>query len=407
MQTIGYLVPEFPGQTHNFFWREIAALNELGVGVQLFSTRLPLSSIESTSWGKDAKKRTLYLFPLGWLGIIQAACTLFLAGPQRIWRCFRIILGTPDLSPRARGRMLGLLFLGAHLSKLARAKNIQHIHVHSCADAANIALFAHLVSSITYSLTLHNPVSIFGSNQKEKWHNASFAIVIAHWVLNDLQKQLGNALPDKISIAPMGVNTDIFRRDRPYEHYQKTQPLRLFSCARLNPCKGFIYLLAAVDQLRQDGYQVNLRIAGEDDKGGKGYRQELEAKIKSLQLEQEVQLLGPVSEEVVREELQIAHVFVLASLEEPLGVALMEAMAMEVPVVATKAGGVPELIVDRLHGLLVPPCDNLAIAKAVSEIANNTGVTETIRLNGRARIESEFGHKVSASKISEHLKEIF
>jgi colanic acid/amylovoran biosynthesis glycosyltransferase len=406
MITIGYLVPEFPGQTHNFFWREIQALNELGVGVQLVSTRLPPLSLESTSWGKKAKERTAYLFPLNGRSVIRTMYVLMKAGRKRLWQCLRIILAVSNLPLRARLRLLGLAFIGAYLGHLTRANNIQHIHVHSCADAANIALFASIISSITYSLTLHNPVATFGPNQHAKWQHASFAIVIAKWVLVDLRDQLGNVLPEKISIAPMGVDLDKFCRNKPYAYYEKPQPLRLFSCARLNPAKGFMHLFAAVERLNSAGYKVILRIAGEDDNGGGGYRSEIEASIRDLRLVDFVTLLGSVSEEVVRDELQEAHIFVLASLEEPLGVALMEAMAMEVPVVATNAGGVPELIEDKVHGMLVPPGDAEALANAILSIAKDVKLASIIRGNGRARVEAEFGHRVSAVKIKEHLNKI-
>jgi glycosyltransferase involved in cell wall biosynthesis len=73
-----------------------------------------------------------------------------------------------------------------------------------------------------------------------------------------------------------------------------------------------------------------------------------------LRLDDSVVLLGAVSEEVVRKELSEAHAFVLGSLAEPLGVAIMEAMAMRVPVGVTGAGGVAELVDDGVDGLLVP-----------------------------------------------------
>ena len=62
---IGYLVPEFPGQTHNFFWREIAQLRQFGVDVALFSTKRPVSEPSGSSWRLQASSRTTYLHPLG------------------------------------------------------------------------------------------------------------------------------------------------------------------------------------------------------------------------------------------------------------------------------------------------------------------------------------------------------
>ena len=77
---IGYVVPRFPGQTHAFFWREIAALQRMGAEVQLFSTRPPHSSIQPHSWARDARQRTVYLFPLSFKEVALAVGLLGTAG---------------------------------------------------------------------------------------------------------------------------------------------------------------------------------------------------------------------------------------------------------------------------------------------------------------------------------------
>jgi glycosyltransferase involved in cell wall biosynthesis len=174
----------------------------------------------------------------------------------------------------------------------------------------------------------------------------------------------------------------------------------VFCCARLNPAKGHRFLIEAIDLLRQEKLPIALEIAGEDDVGGHGHRLELQALIRSHGLESHVKLLGAVPEEVVRERLMRAHVFALASLEEPLGVAIMEAMSMEVPVVATNAGGVPELVSNGVDGLLVEPGDAAAIARAIKAIATRRDLAATLSARGRTKVLDRFSSRRSAEAIA-------
>jgi len=399
MKRVGILIPEFPGQTHNFFWREIEALKELGAEVELFSTRRPPSGIRSTTWGEGAARETTYLYPIPPSVVLRVLRDLLLS-PARVFRCLRMFVASAkQLEPgESRFRLLVIMMIGVGLGRMCRDRSVQHLHVHSCADAANVALFAHAAFGLPYSMTLHNPLYIWGGNQANKWKHASFGIVIADWILQDLRARLGASLPSRLFIAPMGVNVQVFQRKAPYQA-REGGVLKIFSCARLNRAKGFEILLEALGPLRQSGQAVALTIAGEDDQGGSGYRKQLESMVDKLGLGDVVRLLGAVSEERVRAELEDAHVFVLASFEEPLGVAIMEAMAMEVPVIATDAGGVPGLITDGVDGLLVPPSDAQSLSQALTRVASTPELALALSSRGRARIEQAFHHRLSATAI--------
>ena len=339
---IGYLIPEFPGQTHNFFWRERQALQELGVDTSLISTRRPPKGIISPAWAEEAQKKTVYLFPPSFPDMVHAVITFLAAGPKGWFNCIGIIANAKDMSSIEKVRLISLLFIAARLVRLSKSQGWKHVHVHSCADAANIAMFAANLCDLTYSLTLHNPLSVYGPNQEQKWRHAKFGVVITQQIYNELTKSLPNFLPQHLEIAPMGVNCSVFNRAIPYSAYDGEGKFCLFSCGRLNFCKGHAHLIEAIHILRQRGVNAQLEIAGEDEQGGSGYRRELERLIQDLDLGDAITLLGAVSEEAVQASLEKAHVFVLASLGEPLGVATMEAMAMGVPVVVTNAGGVTE-----------------------------------------------------------------
>ncbi len=112
-------------------------------------------------------------------------------------------------------------------------------------------------------------------------------------------------------------------------------------------------------------------------------------------------LLGPQPEDIVRRHLEQAHLFVLNSDEEPLGVALMEAMSMELPVIATRAGGVPELVEDGRSGILVPPGDVDALTTAIAALAHDPDRCSALGQAARDRVAALFSSERSARTIAE------
>jgi len=89
VRKIGYLAPEFPGQTHQFLWREIKALAELGVPSTLISTRRPDPGVVVHAWAKEAVAVTTYLFPLDARDAAEAgpSCSARVPlGSQSAWR---------------------------------------------------------------------------------------------------------------------------------------------------------------------------------------------------------------------------------------------------------------------------------------------------------------------------------
>ena len=389
---IGYFIPEFPGQTHMFFWREMEALREGGVLPEVVSTRLPDRAIMSHTWAEQARKETVYLFPPSFGSILGACWALLRAGPLGWWRA----LAAWASAEGSKLRLLAFIFAGAQLASLAARRSWRHVHVHSCANSATVAMFANRLRGLSYSLTLHGPLHDYGPNQKLKWLHSKFAIVITKKLMGEAREQLAGSLPAHIDLAPMGVDLKKFESAGSYRPWTGQGPVRLFSCGRLNPRKGHDDAVRAVARIRDQGIDVRLHIAGEDDTGG-GMRRLLEELKSELKLTDAVVLLGAVSEDVIRRELSEAHAFVLGSLEEPLGVAIMEAMAMRVPVVVTGAGGVPELVDDGVDGLLVPPREPARMAEALLKLLRDPALAARLSESGRRKIETSFHSGVSAA----------
>ena len=402
---IGYLVPEFPGQTHNFFKREVEALERRGIVACFVSTRRPPIAIRSTSWGKAVEENTDYLFPFAISDIISMAGILSSVRWGALRSCFRIARSAENGGARDRLKLLVLIIFAIKLATIARSRSWSHVHVHSCADAANTALFAKILFGLTYSLTLHNPIEVYGGNQKQKWKHARFGVFITDGIMSDARTKLEEAMPPRAAVAPMGVDVEVFRRKQPYRPYTDGESFSIFCCARLNHAKGHDHLIRAVTIVRSGGIPVVLEIAGEDDVGGTGYRAELERLIGGLNAASFITLRGAVSEEEVRNSMERCHLFVLASLEEPLGVAIMEAMAMELPVIATDAGGVPGLIKNGVNGLLVEPAATEQLAEAIMALAQAPSLACDMGKRARRRIEHHFSSDVSAELIARLLQQ--
>lgn len=403
---IGYLIPEFPSQTHNFFWRESQALEEIGIQPAFVSTKKPVRKIMSASWAEDAQRKTTYLFPPSISETIQSILFLLLAGPSAWFRCFQIIATASDMTFQQKQRLLLLIPLAAKLVKVSRRQGWSHIHVHSCADAANVAMFASVISDITYSFTLHNPLYVYGPNQENKWRHAEFAVVINNQVYAEVNEKLHHVLPEFVEVAPMGVNCSKFERTTPYSPYAAEGSFKVFSCGRLNLIKGHCYLIQAVSMLRTQGINITLEIAGEDEQGGLGYRLELEALIRELHLEEFVRLLGAVSEETIKDALENAHVFTLASLDEGVPVAAMEAMAMEVPVIVTDVGGVTELVEDGVDGIVIQPKDADAVKDALLKVYEDQELASRLGQAGRRKVVQSFTHRRSAEVIASLVEKV-
>lgn len=392
---LGYLVPEFPGQTHIFFWREISELKKLGVEVQLISTRLPDASIISHSWSDEAVRQTLYLKRLG----LGDAFKAFRSLPVLAQRELREMMMRSSKQARI-DIMLSLPLAGKLLRECAR-RGIEHVHVHSCGRAALIAAMANKIGGLSYSLTLHGPLQDYGPLQDFKWRHARFATVITNKLKGEVETELAGNLPDRLIVQPMGVDTERLSRDTPYQPFDQSQKLRIFACGRLHIVKGHQVLIDAVGILRDRGFDVQARIAGQDDQQGAGFRNVLAEQIERLGLGQNVELLGAIDELEVKQNILNAHIFALASMHEPLGVAYMEAMSCEVPVIGTDAGGVRELMDDGVDGLLVPPDDAQALANTIENLALAPEHAVMLGRNGRQKILSKFSSARGAQTLKQ------
>lgn len=146
------------------------------------------------------------------------------------------------------------------------------------------------------------------------------------------------------------------------------RPGRVFCCSRLRPLKNLDGLVAAFAEVVRRRPEAELRIAGGGDEA---YRAACEEKAAALGLKDKVRFLGNLGVAQIQEELAAAACLVLPSLQENAPLSVAEAMAAGVPVVASKVGGVPEMVEEGVTGLLVEPRDGGALARALLAVLSD------------------------------------
>jgi glycosyltransferase involved in cell wall biosynthesis len=153
--------------------------------------------------------------------------------------------------------------------------------------------------------------------------------------------------------------------------------------AVLEERKGHRFLLEAAARLKSQGYQIKYYLAGDGSLRG-----QLEEMVKRLKLTNEVKFYGFVSDTPAF--LARIDLFVLPSLHEGLGVAALEAMAAGKAVVASRAGGLAELVLDPDTGLLVSPGDPEALAKAIAKLVRDRSLARVMGNRGADRVRGHF-----------------
>lgn len=208
---------------------------------------------------------------------------------------------------------------------------------------------------------------------------------------------------EKISVSRMGVNMERFAL-RPVKEPGET--LHIISVARLTEKKGLHVAIEACRQLKERGVSFRYRILGIGP-----WERRLKTLIEQYQLDDVVEMPGFKPSHEVKALLDEADVFLLPSVTgadgdmEGIPVALMEAMAVGIPVVSTMHSGIPELIEANESGWLVPENDATALADRLSALSHHDHqLLEPVVSKARVKVETEFNQQVINQQLANLLQ---
>lgn len=394
---LAYLVSRYPSISHTFILREVRELRRLGFEIDVASINPPDRPTEGlTEEEKQEAIRTFYVKAAGLAGALQACFAALSTRPAAFFAAlsFAIRLGRLDLSRVLFGILyfVEAVILGHWMTK--RGSN--HLHVHFATPGATVGMLVAKVYPVTLSITVHGPDEFYdvpGYYLPQKIAASKLLCAISDYAKSQLIRIAPATEWDKVEITRLGVDPNIFS---PRPSRQPGEIFEILCVGRLVSTKGQRVLLNVASQLLKASRRIHLRYIGDGPD-----RAALEQATQDLGITGSVKFEGAVNQDRIRSFYAVADVFVLPSFAEGIPVVLMEAMAMEIPCIATCITGIPELIRSGVDGLLVPPSNEAALFLAITQLMDDPGLRLRLAKAGRQRILESYNLTPSVLRLAE------
>ncbi len=395
-----HLATHYPSASHSFIATEIDHLRQLGLTVHTAAINPPTEASLLSDRDHEARATTFYLKAVSWISASAALAGACRRHPVRLLRCAYRVLSIDmfDLpSTFKRTMQFGeALVLWRHCAK----QGITAIHAHFGQAPATIAWYTTEIGRAvdgrpwTWSVTIHGWTEFVIEDRaqlKHKLRTADLVVCVSDYTKSQLQRIGDRATWDKIHVVRCGIDLDRFalREPRPVPAVPT-----VVVTARLSEEKGHFVLLQAAAQLRDQGVRLRLRFVGPGHLAGA-----IAERAQELGMADDVQLLGALPPARVREELLAADIFCLPTSAEGLPVALMEAMAIGLPVVTTFISGIPELVIDGVTGCVVPAARADLIARSIASVLDAPGRSAEMITTAREHVARHHDARATAREL--------
>jgi glycosyltransferase involved in cell wall biosynthesis len=394
---LGYLYSRYPVLSQTFCDMEMLELERRGFELVVGSIHPPLTSIRHPHAGR-LKAPVHYAPPSAIMRLWEEKARDEGKWPEALVSAHERKYG-PAVKAATRARN------ASYFAELFRRHGVQHFHVHFANRAAHSALFLKAMSGIRFSVTAHGQdfMSDLGNDDllREICDEAEFVAVETEYSRGLMQARCPNAAT-KIHRVYNGM--DLTNFPGATSKAATGGPIEILSVGRLVAFKGFEYLIEACEQLRQRSIRFHCEIIGDGP-----LREQLQKQITGLRLGQHITLAGALPQDCVLEKLRAADIFALASTTDDKGASdifptvILEAMASARPVVSTLLAGIPESVVDRETGLLVPAGESGFFADALDTLCRDEELRQRYGAAGRARVERYFQVETTVGPLIEML----
>lgn len=296
---------------------------------------------------------------------------------------------------RPIGGKIGYLLLLHRVRKLVQEIRPDILHAHHATSyglAGAVARYRPYVISTWGSDVMDFPNKSFLHKKLVKYNlRRSDMLTATSRILTAVTGTLASK-SKRVDTIPFGVDLDEFR---PIEN--GSEPEYDFGTIKsLRQKYGIEYLIKAASIVRQEFPNIKVMIAGEGEQ-----RRDLDRLVRRLGLVKTVTFVGKIPHHSVPRYLSKTKVFVVPSIleSESFGVAAVEASAMELPVVASRIGGLPEVVLDQKTGILVPPRDPLALASAISRLLKDPDLCRGMGKAGRRFVSEHYDWHENAARM--------
>ncbi len=390
-----YILLWFPKPSETFVFREVTDLQKMGLSLKVFTlygnlTRDLSPEMRSASIGverlgisylKDAYSDLIY-----W-------CK---KNPKKVIGLLKSVFVNRWYGFEKTGENLWAFFCAFRLSRRFEEEGIEHIHAPWACGPATAAWIASKLTGIPFSFTARAwDISPPDGLLKDKMRDSIF--VRTNNTANvDYLRQFADGNTDKIHMIYNGL---------PLNQYQAAPvkmapPYRLLALGRLVPIKGYIDLIMACKIIQNSGVDFRLVLAGDGP-----LRRRLKRLTRRMGLDERILFPGFVTHDRISRLFYSADVFLMpsrvASSGDKDGIpnVILEALMHNVPVVASRISGIPEVIEDGATGILVPERDPAAIARAVIRLVSDRDGALKMAKRGRSRVLEMFDSQQNFMKV--------
>lgn len=391
---IAYVVSRFPKVSETFVVRELDAVEtEAEMDLELFSLYPaedaavvhPVARPWSERLHRADVRDGLYALPW-WLR----------RRPFRLLSTFAVVVRAHGRRPQVLGRALVTLLLALGHARRAPLLGVEHVHAHFASFPTMAAWVIWRLTGIPYSFTSHaHDLFVHQLFLARKVRDARFLVTISEFNRRFLIQVSGGP---EIHVVHAGIDCQRYPfRER---DLSSRRSVGAVTVATLQEKKGHAVLLEALAGEPRLAH-LELELVGDGE-----LRESLEAQVDRLGLRHRVRFLGALSQDQVTQRLDHADLFVLPSLiarsgqMEGIPVALMEAMACGLPVVATDMSGVPELVRDGETGLLAAPGSPGSLRAAILQVLSEPEASAHRARAGRRLVEEHFDVHASAAALA-------
>lgn len=398
-QRIGYLLSRYPAISHTFFLKEVLGLRQRGLQIQVASINPPdraradLPAIEAAE--SDA---TFYVKSGGMASVPLRVLAIAVLHPVVTLRGLRSALRLGGFDLLARAYALFYLAEALLVGQWMRRNALTHLHVHFGGPVATVGMLTAQAWQLPWSVTLHGPDEFFDQDAfylRQKIESARFVICISDFCRSQVLRIAPGLDAARLEVVRLGVDCSALQ-PVPEAGAPPAKPVHLVCTGRMVAAKAHRILLESLAPLAAAGVDFSCTFIGDGPE-----RPSLEALCRQLGIADRVRFLGAMAHQATLAEVAKADVFVLASFAEGLPVALMEAMALGVPCISTTIAAIPELIRDRVNGLLVPPANPEALSAAIAELAQNRSSRRALGAEARRTAETHYNLDRNLDRLAE------
>jgi len=434
---VAYVTGEYPRATDTFIQREVAGLRARGIEVETFSVRKPgdeqIVGIEQA----QERQRTTYLLPTNPLTLLKSHCRLLARSPKNYLKGCK--LAWESRQQTGFQGILYQLFYFAEAGILAYQLNqsqTQHLHNHFGSSSGSVAMLAAELGGFSYSFTLHGSYIFFEPYRwrlDTKIEKALFVSCISHFCRSQGMMFAAPEHWSKMHVIHCGIDPNLFQQVMPAGQAAQLNSVRedpaqgnpaqgnpvydarsdlshqldseakpgenLLYVGRLAAGKGLPMLFESLVALKSSHPNCRLTVVGDGPD-----RHNLETLVDAMALGDRVTFAGYQSQSDVRRYLTQVDIFILPSFSEGVPVVLMEAMAAGVPVIATRVGGIGELVDDGINGYLAIPGDSQSLTQHLDTLLKDPQRRAEFGAKGRDKVAQEFNIYSEVERLYKVLK---